>query len=480
MTSMHVQIELLSDAALTETSATVGGHRSLAYVPGSTLLGAFARDVYSQLDEATAFRIFHSGEVRFGAGLPVGAEEVRCVPMPLSFHVRKGSTDGKAFNLARSARAAGVQYVQKREGFIDAKGQIASSQVRSSMRTAINAGGMAREGFLFTIAALAAGGRFLSEISARDDADLQRVREWIGSGREIGIGRSRQKEFGRALVTLSPRVGKSASGTAVPGTATFLAISDLAFRSPETGAPATVPSASDFGLEGDFRFDPSTSFLRYRVYSPFNGARRRPDLERQVLQAGSVISFRSASGALPSNDAVLAVVGRGVGEYKAEGLGSIAFEPEILAGEEVEIRETHRDRSVSEVAPPEHELVTWLQQQEAATAAGEKAWVAAQGAVENFARGLPASQWGEVRALAREHQDRVGLAARLRQHLIAPESKDAKRSVRHGEKRWGRKVGAGVTLGQALVQFAERHDARAVELLAIHVARRDKARKGAK
>jgi hypothetical protein len=96
---------------------------------------------------------------------------------------------------------------------------------------------------------------------------------------------------------------------------------------------------------------------------------------------------------------------------------------------------------------------------------------------------LPPSQWGEVRGIARAFRGKPkqALLEKLRAHVVAPESRDGHRSVRHLERLWGHKdrKGWGKSLGERLCDLVKdakaRDAAAALELLAIHIVRAERA-----
>jgi hypothetical protein len=481
MESLWLDLELVDDAAITQTSATVGGHQSLGYLPGAVLLGAAAGS-YPAADPAQAFRWFHSGEVRFGPGLPLGADGAAAVPIPFSLHRRKGGDDSTLVNLARAEREPGVQYQQERRGFLDGALRRVVPAFRSSMRTAVGEGGRAREGFLYGITAIARGTRFRARVDADAAADLDHVRAAL-VGQVIRIGRSRSAEFGRARVGEAAAAEPPAWSPGPPGQATFLCLSDLALRDRETGQPALEPDPAALGLPG-WRWSAERSFLRFRTYSPFNSYRARPDLERQVIAAGSVLVFERA-GQRPDVDRVRAAIEPGVGQYRAEGLGQVAFEPAVLREAQVTLAAAPGEaRRAVAVSRPAGELGEWLTLREAERAGLDDSWDRAMDMVEKLARvSIPAAQWGEVRALAARRRQATAseLADELKAFLVEPPGRDDRRSVRHGERRWGRRMRVDGKSWKAGEWLAEQirgtnHPAQVLELLAIHVVREQRAR----
>jgi hypothetical protein len=145
-------------------------------------------------------------------------------------------------------------------------------------------------------------------------------------GGTLRIGRSRTAEYGVLETALCPAaIDPLPSASPSDGRLIIYCLSDLALTD-EQGMPTLVP---DFGLSG-VTFDPAKSFLRIRSYAPFNGTRRRFDLERQVIAKGSVLVY----GGNPASEELksfLERIAKGIGLYRQEGLGKILVNPSFLA-----------------------------------------------------------------------------------------------------------------------------------------------------
>lgn len=405
MTSRFVELRLLSPVAVSADSATVGGHRSLTRIPGAQLLGAVASALRLDPNAALppdAYRILCSGAVRFGDAWPATpVAGVPAFPAPLALHHEKGlkPEDGvELYNLARGGRPAGVQLVQVRDRLVTHDRIVVTPRLTHTLRTAIAEGGRSREGLLFGIEALDAGQSFLARIDGDDDELLESVLGLLRK-RPIRVGRSRRAEFGQVEVApADPWDVATTAGDA--GEITLWLVSDMALRDHATGSPRLQPGAEDFGLPDGWRLVPERTFVRVRRYSPFNGARRRPDLERQVLQAGSVLVFR---GDEPLDRAsVRGRLRRGVGMYRNDGLGRVVMDPSLLAEERLRMT-VPGQVSVAEVDAPTDELGVWLRnqrdEQERASARGRRARQLV-GRLRHPR--IKNAQWGEIRRLARQ------------------------------------------------------------------------------
>lgn len=179
---------------------------------------------------------------------------------------------------------------------------------------------------------------------------------------------------------------------------------------------------------------------------------------------------------------VEAFIARNVGEYRAEGLGRVAFEPELLSGVRPPPVATTEDLPAADaptVAAPAGPLMRWITAQADARAARDAAWGRAKTLLDELSkRGgwrLPASQWGEVRRFARVHRDldAGALGAALATFL------GGERGVRAMSERWGAEH-RGVTLKRWLVEsvsatpLAAPGPSLALELVAVHAVRQEK------
>lgn len=484
MKSLFLELELLSDVAIPASSATVGGSETLRHIPGACLLGAVASTCYAREASAgRAFDLFHAGKVRFGNALPLFADGSPAYPVPMSLHERKGAGEGPALvNLARGQRPQG-QYTQVREGFVDDRLRRLHLSTTESMRTAIGDEGRAREGFLFSLEALAQGQRFHARVDADDDTLLDVVRSSL-VGKTIRVGRSRSAELGQVKVVevVDPhpvRVAGPAPSAKHEALVIIWALSDLCLRDPVTGQPTFTPRPDQLGLPANSTLDLVHSFLRTRRYSPFNGYRKKPDLERQVIEAGSVIAFRVEGDVGAVVTSARAHVARGIGEHRAEGLGQVAVEPQLLSVDGATWAEPGAKAVVAAAPLPGGPLGVWIGARIDEQRRVDGAYELAQGwlgdeAVKGSLGRVTRAQWGTLRWACRPF--RLGDATRRENALVADIEKlvDAGgRGVR--AQRWAGKA------GQTLKELAQRgrsgHDdivvASALELLAAHFERRN-------
>ena len=403
--SRHTLIVTLdSDVIFTAQGATVGRPDTLERVPGATLLGAAAGRLYSGLLPEEQLAAFHLARVRFGDGLPLAPDGTLGVPVPASWHQPKD--DKGTVDLSQVPRND-QQLKQLRGSWVSPGGEgwlgwrVSTTE---SMRTAIDETGRAREGLLYGFVAIRAGARFTATVEGEDEALTQQVADSLCAA-PIRVGRSRGTEFGRANVRKAADNLAELESNRAPrdGLVRALCLSDVALIDAATGMPRLVPSPADVGLPAGWRWDADMSFLRFRRYSPFNSTRARPDRERQVVAAGSVLTFTHAGAAAPLAE-MRRHTAQGVGEYREAGLGRVLVEPKVLAKAHPSLRPFGVANEAPAATPsPSGALLEWALRRVEATETEQAIWEAAEEKAHEVGRWrISRSQWGVVRSLAAE------------------------------------------------------------------------------
>jgi CRISPR-associated protein Csx10 len=366
-------------AVFSERAATEGGHRTLPHPTGSALLGwAASAGRYKDL-LGKAFDIFHSGRVRFSNALPLtldppqtsgtgnwSSANVPAYPMPQLLmepkHLRGGSKGGKLVaDVVRVGRTKSSNEPNQQQYeplskslFVTAGGDIIEPGLGSRLRTATHEG-RAAEGQLFGYMHIEPHSRpskhrvpppgpmrYAATIEAVDE-DVLGTDEWeilrtAFTDRSLRIGRASGTYYGGAYdcqffdeegQDLWPPGGTREGATVVR----VWALSDLALVD-GFGSPCFVPTAEMLGLPQGGKLEESDSAISVRRYAPWNRAVARAqdrhrrsgtrDLERQVIAAGSVLSFRYDKGAPAKPGAGV------VGLWGEAGLGRIWTAPPLL------------------------------------------------------------------------------------------------------------------------------------------------------
>lgn len=329
-------IRLVEDAVFSKRSATVGGHEGLDHVPGSALLGSVAGKVYKDMSDQ-AWTIFHSGKVRFGNGLPLAGDGHRGLPMPFSLHRPKGGpvtdTAGKLqtglVDLATGKRSAGTQWQQVRGGYVTPALAHLKPTVDMRLKSARNRDtGRSLEAALFGYTAIDRGQHFLAELQWDDDVPVEGVMEEVKKaldGKHF-LGRSRTAEYSTCEVREVAYTGADLPRAPLEDKLVLLLLSDLAVCDIH-GQPTLRPCAEDLGLDGVGQLDLDHSFIRTRSYSPWNRKRGGWDVERQVLEQGSVLVYACS---LPDRSTIYELLEGGLGMHRENGLGQTWADPAML------------------------------------------------------------------------------------------------------------------------------------------------------
>lgn len=474
------EIELRTDVSLSNAARTLGAHETLDYVPGRVLWGIAAGRAYAGgMDPGEAFRLFQQGAVRFFDAVPAASgpdgRPRRTAPTPRSWQMRKYGTAVRNFAAPdQREQTRGEQYEPLAPDWRAPDGTVVRIEKRFAMRTAIEAAGRARKGLLFGLESIAAGTRFLARIEGAD-ADVERAGQLLAG--ECRLGRSRSAEYGLARITRLDHTAATLA-EAPDGQASRIAIlclSRLALRDSRTGQPTFEAAPEFFGLDpAVWRTDLASCFVRTARYSPFHQKRGRPETERAVIEPGSVVVFETRAGPPVALAEVREKCACGVGEWRHQGLGEVSVNPEWLTVGEPRIPHApdpaRGDRGAAAAAPPEDELYRWAARDAAERRRAREQFLwAEQNAAAFAAYALPPSQWGMLRALARQARYRPDGPQWLRDEV----ERLLGRGVRSLSARWGKRVRGRTAADELRELLREKPDELPVrlELLCSRVVR---------
>ncbi len=331
-----------SDLVFSSRPGSEGTHSCLDFIPGSALWGAVAARFYGSWAKTGDWEkirsTFHSRSFRFGCGRPSDSSASPLLPTPPSWHEPKESPT-PIFDLSSSDWPADHgQPKQIRSGWICTKNSPFSLKKihhRHRLKTAIDPASFAtaNPGSLFGYSSIPAGNQFLATIETDSDSEAwQEISAFLSSTHSLYLGRSRSAEFGKTTIQIVPTPTPLPPASHDSFTRLHL-LSDLALLSPD-GSPILCPSANLFGLPSSAPLDPKRSHLRFRSYSPWNRFRACFDSERQVIAAGSVLTF--ASPTPPDSPSRL-----WIGDFCSEGLGEIAVNPPYLLSPSLHTSPSH-------------------------------------------------------------------------------------------------------------------------------------------
>lgn len=409
-------LKLLTKVVITQDSATEGGHETLDYIPGATLLGWVAGRLYCKLSADEAFTVFHSGKVRFGNGLPILAPKELTYPIPLAFHAGKLTTHRRV-NFSHPERPKlDEQPKQMRTGFVDTAGnfvkqlpkhtraEVALSRRHLSRRATLSRN---KKNQLFAYESLDAGTAFHFALTADDDvpkALFDKVVQTL-KDQKVRLGRSRGVEYGEARVSICEAPPTTPAPFERQDELVLLLMSDTALRDPQTGQPTCVPSPVMFGLSEDAEVCWQRTFLQTRRYTPFNGKRAMPDIEQQVLKAGSVIVFTKVGVTTPSG--LQEKLQGGIGDYRERGLGQVVVNPPCLEAKEPSLKKWEKPENTNTKVEPKRDPFfdyvahhVGLEEIEKECFEKSRKWAVEMAAYAGMYKGPGRSQWGMMRQIA--------------------------------------------------------------------------------
>ena len=400
---LELDIEAVTDLSLSTDNHTLGQPETHDFIPGRTLWGAVASEAYRRgMDENLAFRLFHQGALRFLDAAPVD-RDYRSYPKPLAWHQPKDKSTAPYSNFASTEPRPEGQFKGAKGGWCVPADGGKVSQVKVerdySLRTAVDPSGKARQGLLYGIPVIRAGTRFWTSISGSAE-DLAKV-EGLLVGRELRLGRSRNAELGVVRVEKrAQQIRDLAPGSGSTSVFSVLCVSRCVFRD-SMGAPTQKPTSAHFGLDESWKLDLERSFIRTTNAVHFNAKRGRPESERFAIERGSVLTFTSSHPV--DLNTVVEFTKRGVGEHCGQGYGEVLVAPSWLTQATFQMADALPDKQSKSAKAPEDELFQWAsskaqQRQQAVSLHQEAVGLAAKLRL----CGVPASQWGVLRRMARE------------------------------------------------------------------------------
>jgi hypothetical protein len=343
------------------------------------------------------------------------------------------------------------QHKQIRGAYMLENGKVLDIRKRSSMRVSLKEG-RAAKGLLFGYEAVQRGTQFFCRIQVANADHAALIRKALGD--EIRVGRSKTAEYGRVQVHCVNTTEQTQFVQLQEGSSTtmsFYCASDVAIHN-DWGVPSL--SMDDFvKAVGGVGWVPHRTFMRSRRYTPFNGHRMRPDAERQVWTAGSVITVQFAEA--QDRQTLRDKFSGGLGSYGHEGLGEVWIDPVFLRDErpfaKVDSKSVKRSDDADLVNMPSR--LAWLQEhyvqanEDLNIIAKANEWKETlEGLFGGKLRRITPSQWGQLRGYARSYPDDKALLEHLVGNPDRPPTEDVghlysgKRKLR---EQWGYRSSEG-------------------------------------
>lgn len=329
-------IETIDPIIISQTPATLGIHKGLDYIPGSSILGAIAAQIYDQFEKTDlSWEIFHSGKVKFSDAYiaqTLGEKFTICNPTPLSWHIPKGETLYQVDQLnpnienhihENEDQDSPITQKQCRAGYISPNGLKVQVKQGSSTKTAINKNTeTVDESQLFSYNYIHAGQHFIGWIETEQEVEqLKRALNNINR-----IGRSRSTEFGRVKVKPLMISEKSSLCEAVnKGSIITLWLTSDCQIIDQMGFPVVTPSAQDIGLcHAELLL--TKSFINTHNKILYNSHRQGFDSEQTLLSKGSILVYEALADI--SGEQLDKIQKKGIGINQQLGYGNVIINPD--------------------------------------------------------------------------------------------------------------------------------------------------------
>lgn len=341
-TTFKLELLMLEPTALTDGSSDAGGgHTTLDYIPGSSLVGAFVAALKISPADPMFARVFLSQHTRFLNAHPAadaGGHLTRTLPRPLTFRVGKldrsrlhdsidssGEVIGHDVLTAYFARAAPPD-IMKSSGSTFTVASTPDQDCAPGHIEQIHVGidrqsRTSQDGVLFSYEAICAGSRFLGAIQT-DDEDVARLLSGHTS-LTLRIGRSRGAGYGTVearVVRAEDRWQEYEAATAPAGSCCILTL--LSDYLPHLeGAPLSGLRTELSCLLGIAPTAIEARAVSTRQVQGFRGVWGLPRPPRTALSKGSVLVIRGGN-AVPR---LSECVSKGLGARTHEGFGRMAL-----------------------------------------------------------------------------------------------------------------------------------------------------------
>lgn len=426
MKEQYYTCKLLSDVILNNKMATEGNMTTLDYIAGSNFLGIVANEIYKNHKEK-AYKILHAGEVSFGdAHISLdGAEVSYAIPFSL-FKDKLDKTKTWVHHLLDTHhfdnfREKGIQLKQERSGYLTSSGHLLKSPEKNfALKSAQDRDERrSKDGAMFGFESLKAGQVYVFSVRYEKTEYQEIVEKFLRGNKRIG--KSKTAQYGQVDIQpiANPRLIESIE---TPQNYTIVyAESNLCFFN-EFGQTTFQPEPKDLGLSGG-KICWKKSQIRTYAYSPWNGIRNTPNTQRDCILKGSVFYVKDA---VAPEDKI-----NSVGEYQAEGLGRVIYNPAFLKGDESSgkldnpFKEPNNPDNKGENPPrePTTDLGKFLnglkKQKDKDLAISEAIHKALTLEASKELMKITPSQWGGIRAYAENTKDIVELERQIFKDFIS-------------------------------------------------------------
>ncbi|HHD82098.1 MAG TPA: hypothetical protein ENK94_02780 [Campylobacterales bacterium] len=321
MNELIFNVEFLSDIVLPATSNTEGNVENLDFIPGSNFLGMVAsKGNYEKFSDS--FKVFHSGDVRFGDATLLVNDEAT-YKMPLSFFHEKLVPNEMVNHHLIQDFSKFKQLKQKRKGYITKDLEEVSIKHNYAQKSAYNKDERrSQEGSMYGYNAIPSGTLWQFKVAYQglDEVDVTRIKEALLGKRRLG--KSKSSQYGAIDIREGDKA-KSVECSVVEELTYVYAKSRLALVDEEGMATYDLKYLIEGLDESQIVWDKTQ--LKTSTFTPYNGAMQTKSYERLVINSGSVIVLKNLS------ELQVFELKKGVGVYLSEGFGELILNPSFLA-----------------------------------------------------------------------------------------------------------------------------------------------------
>ncbi len=405
MTKMLFQVTFLSDIVLPATSNNEGRITQLDFIPGSNFLGMVASTAYQTFEDP--FKIFHSGQVRFGdAHIMVNNQPTYKIPFSF-FHEKLDKRTLFNHHLIQDFKAF-KQLKQKRDGYMTEDFKETEIEYSYLQKSAYDSKKRrSKESAMYGYEAIKAGTLWQFAVTLNDVSSEEKEKIKNTLTGEKSLGKSKSSQYGRIKIDFIEEISQQKKGNnPMDNNKVYLYAQSRLTLTDEEGHPTFDVRYIHPDLSPN-QISYEETQIRIGTYTPYNTTMRTKCYERIVIEKGSVIVLQNIS------EQQLADIEKGVGAYLSEGFGEIWVNPPFLLKEggfsldKITANaksDTNPSASSENISDPLIDFLMHRYKQKDAQLALVKS-------VEEFIRENKKyytamnSQWGAIRALCNKYDD---------------------------------------------------------------------------
>lgn len=378
-TVVELDIELERPVVLSDRASGNWITTTLAYLPGSALLGACAARwlAANRCDDPSLDnrfrRLFLDGTVRWLNAYPLD-DQARVLPAPRSWRTDNTDPDAPSVQILDLTHEDSQEHLEVDEhvwsplpaatfGLTSAE-RIRLVRSRTTPRLhheRDRAAGRSRDGELFVLDALDAGQQFRSAVLCESATEAEIIRDVL-HGAVLELGRSRTATYGGGARILNVRVSSGDSWSEAESAESphvLVLTSDYLGRNTR-GTPDPTALLGELELRlgldpGDL--GPSRLYTGHRVVHGNVGRWQMPRPPAPAVAAGSVIALPADVSVKIDRGKLKDLVWHGVGERRAEGFGRVLCQAprERAVGRADKVTGRVRPAAIPIPSSPEHD-----------------------------------------------------------------------------------------------------------------------------